>query len=436
MLLGQPAEEEIATVEPPVITVGLDGHGHLVWFATTPDHRQFADVAPGAVNWSVAFELAGLDFKSFQPVGQTPSVGRQRWVWEGQDSADTTRSIRVAGESFAGRVVFFEVVPPWRREAKAVAPNLWDWRSPWRMPFSRLILNLLGMIGGGLLAWRNLQQGRGDHRGARRLALGVFLLGLIDWLLGENHSTIPIEELASLYQWTARSLLTAAIVWLCYFALEPYVRRFWPQTIITWSRLLRGSFRDPWVGREILVGVASGVLLVLLLQIDNRLPSWLALSLPAPRLPPPAYDLTAVLGLRHELSTFVANLLASVTLGLIVLLLMLLLRAVLRRTWLTLGTAWLLLTAAEAVSANCDVAFPWITSAIVAAIAIAVLVRAGLLALIAALFTYFLLLASPMTANFHAWYAPGCELAVAVVGTLLLWGFFTARAGRPLLPNL
>ena len=431
-LLGQPAEAEISATGAPAITVVLDGQGRLVRFATMPDYEQIATGVPSPVNWSAAFELAGLDFGNFQPAAPSSSDGRGAWAWEGPSSAEAARTVRVEGECLAGRVAYFEVVPPWSQPRKSIPYLLWGRRSPWRMPFSRLILNLFGMIGGGLLAWHNLRQGRGDHRGARRLALCVFFLGLIDWLLGESHSTAVAEELASLYRWTARSLLTAAIAWLCYFALEPYVRRFWPQTMITWSRVLQGNFRDPWVGRDILAGVACGILLVLLGQIDNLAPSWLGLLVPAPRLPHPAYGLTALLGLRYTLSILVADLLASITLGLIVLLLMLLMRAALRPAWLALGGAWLLLTAIQAFSADCDVAFPWITSAIAASIAMAVLVRGGLVALIAAAFTWSLLMASPMTSDFHAWYAPACGSAVAVVGALLLWGFFAARAGRPL----
>ena len=99
LLLGQPSEARSLAVEPPVITVRLDGQGRLVQFAAMPDHRQLADAAPGSVNWSVAFELAGLNFKDFQPVGQTPIDGRRRWAWEGQDLEDAARSIRVEGES-------------------------------------------------------------------------------------------------------------------------------------------------------------------------------------------------------------------------------------------------------------------------------------------------------------------------------------------------
>jgi hypothetical protein len=38
------------------------------------------------------------------------------------------------------------------------------------------------------------------------------------------------------------------------WALEPYLRRRWPERIISWNRLLAGEFRDPLVGRDILIG--------------------------------------------------------------------------------------------------------------------------------------------------------------------------------------
>lgn len=39
---------------------------------------------------------------------------------------------------------------------------------------------------------------------------------------------------------------------LPYLALEPYLRRFLPHTMISWSRLLRGEFRDSRVARDVL----------------------------------------------------------------------------------------------------------------------------------------------------------------------------------------
>ena len=49
-------------------------------------------------------------------------------------------------------------------------------------------------------------------------------------------------------------------MWVLYLALEPYVRRYWPQAIISWTRVLGGRWRDPLVGRDVLYGVILGVL--------------------------------------------------------------------------------------------------------------------------------------------------------------------------------
>jgi hypothetical protein len=47
--------------------------------------------------------------------------------------------------------------------------------------------------------------------------------------------------------------------WLYYLALEPYVRRYWPNVLIAWTRATDGRLRDPLIGRELLVGCAVGV---------------------------------------------------------------------------------------------------------------------------------------------------------------------------------
>src|SRR5262249_50733268 len=67
----------------------------------------------------------------------------------------------------------------------------------------------------------------------------------------------------------AGSLFVAAITWILYLALEPWVRRRWPQTIISWSRLLSGQLRDPLVGRDILFGVMLGVAWILIFQLRS-----------------------------------------------------------------------------------------------------------------------------------------------------------------------
>ncbi len=61
-------------------------------------------------------------------------------------------------------------------------------------------------------------------------------------------------------------LFTAVVMWTLYLALEPYVRGKWPQTIVSWSRVLSGKWRDPLVGRDILYGTLLGLAWVLVLR--------------------------------------------------------------------------------------------------------------------------------------------------------------------------
>ncbi len=42
-------------------------------------------------------------------------------------------------------------------------------------------------------------------------------------------------------------------------SLEPLLRRVWPRTLISWTRLLSGYVRDPLVGRDVLIGMLAGV---------------------------------------------------------------------------------------------------------------------------------------------------------------------------------
>jgi hypothetical protein len=329
------------------------------------------------------------------------------------------------GASLGGRIVYFEAVNwPYVQQ---------DWsdvgegrsRVPRNASEARLVLNLLAVLGGSLLAWHNVRSGRGDHRGAGKLVVFVLICGLLDWLLGERHVAVFSEEVGLFYVWMARAALTAAIAWISYFAMEPYVRRFWPQTMITWSRLLEGKFRDPAVGRDVLVGGMCGILMVLIVQLNIRHGAGDTLILPTA-----VHDLAALLGMRYKLSILVTTLISGMSLALVVLLLMLMIRIAVRTPWLAMTASWLLLTLCYVGSAGRDVSFPWLVGSLQVAIAMVVLVRVGLVALIACLFFWFLIVNSPMTANVHAWYWPASCFTVAMAAGLLIYGFLIARAGR------
>ena len=54
-------------------------------------------------------------------------------------------------------------------------------------------------------------------------------------------------------------MLFAAILWLLYLAIEPYIRRHLPNTLVTWARVLSGKFRDPLVASDLLLGTVFGI---------------------------------------------------------------------------------------------------------------------------------------------------------------------------------
>lgn len=431
-LLNEPIPSRVVPASPGAVTVRLDGSGRLLDFLAMPTGRLGANISPDPSDWAALFDFAGLRFSDFgatRPIGTPPRYVDDIVAWETSTGRAPT-PIRVEGGSAGGRVVYFHVVRPWEQGQVAVLDDQ-PIRPDWPLPVVRWLLYLVGLLGGGFLAWRNIQVGRGDLRGASKLAACIMAAGVLDWLLGERHGRTFAVEAGLLYLWIARATLTAVVGWVSYLAVEPYVRRYWPDILITWTRVLNGKFRDPLVGRDLLIGATCGALLVLMLQLDVLLPSWLGRPASLPKLPGLPFDLGAVLGLRYKLNVVVVAMMVSITLGLIVLLMMLVLRVAIRHARLALLSAWLLLTVLQTVATGSDVAFPWAVSAISSAVIILLTTRVGLVATFTCLFVWSLLINSPMTSNLQAWYAPSSTLAAGFAAAILLFGVITVRAGHP-----
>ena|SRR5215831_7144387 len=103
----------------------------------------------------------------------------------------------------------------------------------------------------------NASQGRGDSHGSWRLAVFIFVCVILEWLLIGHHGAIVLYQTSLLR--LGSPLYNMVIVWVFYMALEPYVRRGWPQSLISWTRVLSGSFRDPMVAGHALFGLALGI---------------------------------------------------------------------------------------------------------------------------------------------------------------------------------
>src|SRR5208283_1540399 len=80
-----------------------------------------------------------------------------------------------------------------------------------------------------------------------------FATWAVAWVFGGHH--VPnSDELGLFFEFLFWGLGWSCLIWVLNIALEPYVRRRWPATLVSWIRLLAGDFRDPLVGRDVLAG--------------------------------------------------------------------------------------------------------------------------------------------------------------------------------------
>jgi Protein kinase domain len=409
-------------------TVWLSPRGRLLEFEAVPPQLESSQQFSAAeVDWKPLFDEAGLDpagWKRADPQWTPPVFADQRAAWTGTLLDRPDWPMRIEAAAYRGKPVFFYLIGPWVR--------------PWRMQAFQqetgkrvanviLILVLLAlMFGGAICARYNLTKGRGDRRGAFRLAAFFFLFRILSWLFGASH-VANFWELGIFIIFAARSVFDAGLLWLVYIALEPFVRRYWPAAIVSWSRLLAGGWRDPLVGRDILVGCLGGVGCSLLGSIAGLLPHWLG----HPPQQPDYFPLDLLLGTRMVLAMLFRSAAVQVFFGLAVMFLMMFLRWVLRKGWLAAAALVILMTAV-AVLSN---ALPWYVAPVVLAVwalLLFVLLRFGLIAICTALMTSVLVDSFPITTDASAWYAGVGYFAAGLAFALAAFGFRIALAGKPM----
>ena len=419
-----PPQQNIVSVDLPplahsgMVTLILDPQGRLIELAAVPPQVEKAPPPSRAPDWAALFTAAGLDMAPFTPVDPEwlPLVSFDaRAAWTGV-YPDTDLPLRIEAASWRGRPVGFQMVAPWskpsRMQPAATAP----------LPGIIIVLAVLAVA--VLLAWRSYRLGRGDRQGAFRLAVFVFAVRMLNWLCTANH-VATLAEFDGFLLAVSSALLGAGFFWMVYMALEPYVRRRWPQSMIAWSRLLGGAVLDPVVGGNLLIGVAFGVATAavflvhrLVLDVDSAQGLRLAVD--------------AVLDARHMTSLFLGILLTYIGFALAFFLVFFLLRAVLRNLWLAAaGFTILVMLFGLFDSVN----HPVISTAlnlVPAALVIFITIRLGVLAMIADFVTTAVLVQFPVTTDFSTWYAGSTIFAFVLVLALTALAFHTAVAGRPL----
>jgi serine/threonine-protein kinase len=263
-----------------------------------------------------------------------------------------------------------------------------------------------------------------DRTGALRVALFVFVAYSLARLFRASHVTALTAEIWILIKVLALPAFWGGMIWLLYVALEPHARRRWPQALISWKRLLSGGFRDPLVGRDILIGAAAGGSTAVVFLLTRLAPGWLGW----PPLEPQPYLKGATLaGFSDVAFRLFVNQFSSILYAMVFLFMLVLLRLLLRVNVLAV-VAWCLLVGSPLMGDHVGV--EWIGGLLRAALLFVVLTRGGLLALAVALYVEFNIHESPLTLDLSAWYSVrSVPVFLAVVG-LAVYGFHTSLAGK------
>lgn len=392
-----PREARVTTTDPPVLgaghtTIVLDLAGRLLSFERLPVQLQRAPPANvPAADWAPYFEAAAIDPAVLIPAPPTYSpraFADTRAAWTGTWPGMPDAELRVEAGSYQGGVVYFRTFGPWNLP-DAVTPQ-----APSVAVVSVLAL-LIGpalMIAAALVARANVNAGRGDRLGARRLAAVALVVPIIGWIFAAHHVPDVAIEQGRLFESVAQSLFGAAMLWVFYLAAEPYVRRSWPHILITWSRMLSGRFRDALVGRDLLIGAACGITMTVLSYTFHLVPGWFGW----PAIEPHAPEL--LLGTRGLLARVFSVLFNAMSNAMLGVLGLALLRAGLQRvsprlghTAVAFGIATLLFTplAARGQFQSGHAAIDLVFGLLLVLIILGVLFRFGLFAGIVGFFCHF-----------------------------------------------
>lgn len=412
---------------PPAISgmarMTLDLSGQLRYFSAVPPQVDTTPALAQQPDATPLFTAAGLDLKSFQPTTPTwtpLAAVDARAAWTGTFPNIPEQPVRVEAAWWRGKPVYFQIVGPWTRQDRMPGP-IYRYTD-----YSWIGLESIGTLVAIVLAWRNLRLGRGDRQGAIRLAAFGFSISLATLLIRAHFAT-PSSAFALSGEAISKSLWQGAMLWLAYLALEPAVRRIWPRSLITWTRLVSGRWQDALVGRDILIGLLVGLGYDLVFAADNEYSLW------AGGLPSTAPKLDSLLGISKAASVILDRVLDGLLGSFLFFLLFFLFRAILRKEWLAGAAFVVFFVGLRAFSNNNNYPIVDIPAMIIVyAVVVVMLLRCGLLSLVIAIFVTDLIGELVFTTNFSAWYGTGSLLLILLISGLAIFAFRKSLGGHRL----
>lgn len=453
-LLAVASDQRVTVYDPPfttpgMITIRLDPRGRLRQLdyfspaeqvtsvvSTLPSPPRPAAIIDSSGNLDAARVLlaAGLlpeQLTPERPIRIPPVFADTRLSWRGVYPEAPSEPIRVEAAFLDQRLVAFRIVEEKWVGASMAQPR--DW-TLWEEAGERasMVVEALAILGALVLAWRNLRLKHGDREGALRTAAVMFAATLLSRIfLATPTKSLP-EDLVVVGRAVGLSLPVAIWFWLFYIALEPYLRRLWPEVLISWSRLVAGGWKDPLVGLHVAVGGLAGILCSVIAYAHR-------LSAPLIGVPPgvpwidPERGVLVLGGPVPALGVAFGILPYAARFGVAFLLALVILMLIFRKRWLA-ATIYAAVQTTLWMLSRGDSPASWIFMAAVASISTLVVVRLGLLGLVSGVL--FFIATSTYSSTFDIGRFYSTTTVVAQVALLTTFGLgLSLAAGLLVAPH-
>lgn len=396
-------------------SVIVDGDGKLLRLEVQLPEREVGESAEGeptitdsaAVNWAAVVKLAGFDLEQLtqSPIESKPPVFCEdsiAWV-----TADD-RQIQ-AGLS-NGKVNYFEIVG---------VSEMMEIESEGSPVIDALFRSILLLI--ILVAWLNVRSGRADWSGAIHAALlmGGLYFALEVVSINPTSTTLSRDIFGLLGERAWGHVLVHVFdAGAMYLAIEPYVRRYWPRSLVGLARFLSFRWNDATIGKELLIGITSGGAIGLLGYSTGLLVDHERLFDPMPQV---ASAQTWTAARMHMLSGVFLTTFILVSFGVVA-------RAIFKREAASYVSLLILLTL---MFSRAPEEASWARGIIIIGallLSFALFTRVGFLAALVSVWTA-AALAFTVPPNLDGWYAGYAIVSYGFILVVAMFGFATSQGG-------
>jgi hypothetical protein len=258
------------------------------------------------------------------------------------------------------------------------------------------------------------------------------------WLLLPHLSNLD-REMSRLFTYLGLGLFVGGVMYPVYLAIEPFVRRSWPTMLVGWSRALAGRLPDPVIGRDLLIGVVSGLVLSAVGYLDVLAPGLMGTSQATMPMRP---EVAILEHNRYFLLMFAQTLNNGLQNTLLTVMMFTVFREIVKRGLMRLKRKWLstdyvaaslaltflvLLGLVENANDQTNVGILVLLQLASSGVFLIVLLRFGLFATFVMYTTNALSIRTPLTLNSAALYAGPAWVMLGVIFAIAATGFWMAR---------